>query len=82
MANSIDRIAYNIKLSSKAGREEILKLRKDAIEATREIYDDGSPEGAARVELGKQSAALQETLLNKLHFYIILVKLVLSLWQD
>jgi hypothetical protein len=53
MANSIDRIAYNIKLSSKTGREEILKLRKDAIEATREIYDDGSPEGAARVELGK-----------------------------
>ena len=65
IANSIDRIAYNIKLSSKTGREEILDLRKKVIEATREIYDDGSPEGAARVELGKQSATLQEKLLNK-----------------
>lgn len=65
LANSIDRIFYNIKLGSEEGRKEIYDLRKEAAQSLRDMYDDGTASGSAMVDVGTKQADLQNTLLDK-----------------
>lgn len=65
IVNSMERMAYNIKLSSKAGREEILQLRKDANKQMASMNDDGTISGSTSVDVYKQESKLQEEILQK-----------------
>lgn len=65
IVNSMERMAYNIKLSSKVGREEILQLRKDANKQMASMNDDGSISGSTSVDVYKQESKLQEEILQK-----------------
>ena len=65
IANSIDRVFYNIKLGSEQGRQEIYNLRKESADALKTMYDDGTDSGSAMVDVGTKQADLQNTLLDK-----------------
>lgn len=65
IVDSMERMAYNIKLSSKAGREEILQLRKDANKQMASMNDDGTISGSTSVDVYKQESKLQEEILQK-----------------
>ena len=68
IASSIERIAYNIKLSSKAGQEAILKMRKEANQQTREMYSnsaDSSINNPAKVDIITKQTKLQDQLIEK-----------------
>ena len=65
IVNSMERMVYNIKLSSKAGREEILQLRKDANKQMASMNDDGTISGSTSVDVYKQESKLQEEILQK-----------------
>lgn len=65
IANSIDRVLYNIKLGSKKGRQEIYNLRKESADALKAMYDDGTASGSAMYDVGSKQTDLQNTLLEK-----------------
>ena len=65
LANSINRVFYNIKLGSEKGRKEIYDLRKEAAQSLRDMYDDGTASGSAMVDVGTKQADLQNILLDK-----------------
>lgn len=65
IANSIDRVFYNIKLGSEKGRQEIYNLRKESADTLKTMYDDGTESGSAMYDVGSKQADLQNTLLDK-----------------
>lgn len=73
IADNIDRIFYNIKLGTEAGRQEIYKIRQDTIQAIKDFKNDETMSGWATAEVygggntsfGAGWAGLQEQLLQK-----------------
>ena len=65
IAASMERIAYNIKLTSKSGQEEIFKTRKDANKQLQNMYDDGSISGSTSSDIYAKQGNLQDVLLKK-----------------
>ena len=66
IAASLERFAYNIKLTSKTGQEEILAIRKKANKELREMYSDSpSPSDAAKADIVQRQADLQDALIDK-----------------
>lgn len=66
IATSLERFAYNIKLTSKTGQEEILAIRKKANKELREMYSDSpSLSDAAKADMVQRQADLQDDLIDK-----------------
>lgn len=73
IADNIDRIFYNIKLGTEVGRQEIYKLRQDAIQTIKDFKSDETMSGQATAQVygggdasfGVGWAGLQEQLLQK-----------------
>ena len=73
IADNIDRIFYNIKLGTEAGRQEIYKIRQDTIQAIKDFKSDETMSGQATAQVygggdasfGVGWAGLQEQLLQK-----------------
>ena len=68
IAASMERIAYNIKLTSKAGQEEILATRKQANQETREMYSnsaDAAINNPAKVDIINAQTGIQDKLIDK-----------------
>ena len=66
IATSLERFAYNIKLTSKIGQEEILAIRKKANKELREMYSDSpSLSDAAKADMVQRQADLQDALIDK-----------------
>lgn len=73
IADNIDRIFYNIKLGTEVGRQEIYKLRQDAIQTIKDFKSDETMSGQATAQIygggdasfGVGWAGLQEQLLQK-----------------
>lgn len=68
MAKAIDDWGYNIKLRSKEGVQEILKLRQESIQALKNIYSDNidtGPTNATSQASFESQALVADTLLVK-----------------
>lgn len=66
VADSLDNLVQNIKLKTKSGQAEILKLRKDANKALREqAVDSGLLSGGIASDVYKKQSGLQDALIVK-----------------
>ena len=65
---SMERMAYNIKLTSKEGQQAILEMRKDANKQTREMYSNSSDSAInnpAKVDIITKQTEIQDKLIDK-----------------
>ena len=66
VADSLDNLVQRIKLKTKSGQAEILKLRKDANKALREqAIDSGLLSGGVASDVYKKQSGLQDALIAK-----------------
>ena len=68
IAASLERMAYNIKLTSKSGQEEILAMRKQANAEARDMYSnsaDPAINNPAKVDIINKQTDIQDKLIDK-----------------
>ena len=68
IAASMERMVYNIKLSSKTNREAILQIRKEANQQTRDMYSnsaDSAINNPAKVDIITKQTQVQDQLIDK-----------------
>ena len=68
IATSLERIVYNIKLTSKAGQEDILAMRKQANAEARDMYSnsaDPTINNPAKVDIINKQTDIQDKLIDK-----------------
>ena len=65
ISSSIDRITYNIQLSTKKGKQAIKDLREESINVMKDIYKDDLFSGATKIDISEKQASLQQAYLDK-----------------
>lgn len=65
MVASLERMAYNIQITSDKGRQAIRDLRTETNQAMSDMFNDESISGSAMATVFKETAQLQEQILAK-----------------